>query len=711
MLTHETLSIEGMHCASCSANVTRTLQKLAGVADVRVNLATQKASLTYEPDTLTREQIISTLKSIGYGVAANNTDTLASSSKPLLRRFWIAFILSLPILSMMIVPWHAAIPASFAMLVDALMLSLAGLVVFGAGYSFHLNFIKKLLHGQFNMDSLISIGSLTALVTSLVLFAVGQPFHSFLEGANTIITFILLGKYLESRSKAVASRALSLLFEGMPKEAQVVEPDNVTSQRLDEIKIGQIIRLKAGDKVPLDGHVSAGSVHLDVSGITGESVPVSVSKGDTVWSSSIVLDGTIDLVVDKAMNESLTSRIIQAVDEAQSSRAPIQDLVDKVSAVFVPTIIVLSVLTGGLWVLLGASVSTALLHAVSVLVIACPCAMGLATPIAVMVGTGTAAKQGVLIKSAQALQRAETIDTVVWDKTGTLTTGKPLVVHVHSMSGDDNWISLAAGLAIASHHPYSKGVVDYAKTQDIPIASVESIKEIGGKGLTGVYNQEAIGLGNTKLLAELKVTLLAEPLEAGTPLWFSSQHTIIGCFILDDPIKPSAASTVSWLKKHHIDSTLLTGDHPDAAKRVADLAGIRQLIADILPTEKADHIKAIQATGKRVVFVGDGLNDSAALAQADLGIAMASGSQVSLEAGDMVLLNNDPKGVIIALTQARRTLKIIRQNLAWAFAYNLIGVPLAMLGLLPPSFSSLAMSLSSVSVILNSLRLARLRRF
>lgn len=568
-----------------------------------------------------------------------------------------------------------------------------------------------------NMDTLIAVGTTVAYVYSIFALFTGRSVY--FESAAYIIVFVLLGQFFEERMRKNASNAVEKLLDLQAKTAEVIHDGKVVKVPLSEVVVGDLIRVKPGEKVAVDGEIVEGHSTIDESMVTGESMPVSRSVGDKVIGSTINTNGTFTFKAEKVGSDTMLAQIVDFVKKAQSSHAPIQNLTDKISDIFVPTILILAILTFLVWYVgFNASPVTALLYGVSVLVIACPCALGLATPTALMVGTGRSAKLGVLIKNGTILEEVEKIDTIVFDKTGTITEGKPRVTDI--IGDRQHVLEVASGLEHASEHPLALAILKAAKETGMSEVAIENFQAVEGKGVTGLYKGLEVSVGNTKLMADkdfaddLQSEMVRLQEEAKTVVLIGEGHRVIGLVAIQDRPKATAKKTISVLKTRGLKTVMLTGDNEKVARRIADEVGIDQVIADILPQEKASHIQKLQMTGK-VAFVGDGINDAPALSVADVGIAMGSGTDVAIESGGIVLMQNDLMGVVKAIEMSNKTFNRIKTNLFWALIYNVIGIPIAaglffIFGLtLSPELAGLAMAFSSLSVVANSLLLNYVR--
>ena len=627
------------------------------------------------------------------------------------KRFWISLIFSLPMLAEMILkPFGWMMPGGewtmFA-LTTVVMVVAAGPFIRSAWASF-----KK--HHS-NMDTLVAIGTMTAYLYSIYAMATNQPV--FFESAAFVTTFVLLGQVFEERMRNNASNAVEKLVNLQAKDAEVIRDGKVVKVPISEIVVGDIIKVRPGEKIAVDGQIVSGASTIDESMITGESMPVEKKVGDSVVGATVNGTGTFTFKANKVGNETMLSQIVELVKKAQNSHAPIQGLTDKVSAIFVPLVLIIAILTFLIWyVFIGASVASSLIFAVSVVVIACPCALGLATPTALMVGTGRSARMGILIKNGEVLEAVNDVKTVIFDKTGTITVGKPQVTDVIGDSAQV--LGIAASLEQSSEHPLATAIINKAKDSDLTITPSQNFKAIEGKGVQAVIDGQTAFVGNDKLLndvsvsAELKAQMATLQQEAKTVVFVGEGQRVIGLIAIQDAPKPTSKDAISALKPQGLKTVMLTGDNQAVSQAIADQVGIDQVVADVLPADKADQVKKFQASGK-VAFVGDGINDAPALSTADVGIAMGSGTDIAIESGGIVLVKNDLRDVYKALELSKKTFNRIKLNLFWAFIYNVLGIPVAagifyFIGLtLSPELAGLAMALSSLSVVTSSVLLNR----
>lgn len=627
-----------------------------------------------------------------------------------IKRFWIAFILSIPMLiQMFAMPFHWMMPGYnwIAFITTTIIMAISAAPYWSSAWA-------AFKHHQANMNTLVAVGTSVAYFYSIFAMFTGR--EVYFESAAFVTVFVLLGDAMEEKMHNNASNALAKLIDLQAKDAEVERNGEFVKVPLDQVKPGDIIRVKPGEKVPVDGVIVDGSTTIDESMVTGESMPVTKKKGDEVVGSTINTNGTFTFKATKVGSDTMLAQIVDLVKKAQTSHAPIQNLTDKISNIFVPAVLIIAIITFVIWyVLLGATVVNAMLFAVSVVVIACPCALGLATPTALMVGTARSAKMGVLIKNGEVLEEVSDIDTVVFDKTGTITVGKPQVTDI---VGDEKQVlTIAASLEENSEHPLATAVVNKAKADKIALASVKNFAAIEGKGVKANYDNQEAFVGSDKLLEdiaisqEMKEKAIQLQKEAKTVVYVGLGQIIIGLIAIQDVPKPSSKKAIAELKKRGLKTVMLTGDNQNVAEAIAQEVGIDQIIAGVLPTEKANEIKKLQDAGNKVAFVGDGINDAPALSTADVGIAMGSGTDIAIESGGIILVQNDLMGVVRALEISEKTFNRIKLNLFWALIYNTIGIPIAAglfmgLGLtLSPELAGLAMAFSSVSVVTSSLLL------
>ena len=723
--THEVaLQIEGMTCASCVSRVEKALLKVPGVASASVNLATEKATvraLTSVPPAALKAAI----EKVGY--AANEVQDASPAAKSPPQPWWpvvIGAALTLPLVAPMLLQWVGVgwMPDGW------LQLALATPVQFWLGGRFYRAGWKAVLAKAGNMDLLVALGTSAAYGLSVYLLLKhaghGMP-HLYFEASAAVITLVLLGKWLEGRAKRQTTDAIRALNALRPSVARLHRNGVEVEVAVEQVVVGDLVLVRPGERVPVDGEVCAGRSHVDESLITGESLPVVKSIGDKVTGGSINAEGALTVKTLAVGTETTLARIIRMVESAQAAKAPIQRIVDRVSAVFVPVVLGIALLTFIGWVGATGDWEHALINAVTVLVIACPCALGLATPTAIMAGTGVAARHGILIKDAQALEVAHAVTTVAFDKTGTLTEGRPTLVAVEPAPGvsRDEVLRLSAALQQSSDHPLAKAVMDKVRAERLAVPEARDAQALPGRGLEATVRGESLALGSSRLLRELGVdagSLLAEAhrLEGqGRSIsWLVRKNAgaadLLGLLAFGDTVKPAARQAIARLQALGIRTVMLTGDNAGAAEAVARELGISEVRAEVLPGDKAAAIESLRANGDGgtlVAMVGDGINDAPALAAADVGIAMSTGTDVAMETAGITLMRGDPRLVADAIDVSRRTYSKIKQGLFWAFAYNILGIPLAAMGLLSPVIAGAAMALSSVSVVTNALLLRRWR--
>ncbi|WP_277961531.1 heavy metal translocating P-type ATPase [Pseudomonas sp. RIT-To-2] len=707
------LPISGMTCASCAGRVERALNKVDGVKQASVNLASERAHVELSA-ALDPARLIAAVEKAGYN--ASLPDTPPADPAPALHRERLALaaalLLALPLVAPMLVQ-----PLGLDWMLPAwLQWALATPVQFILGARFYVAAFKAVRAKAGNMDLLVALGTSAGYGLSLYEWArapSGSMPHLYFEASAVVIALVLLGKHLESRAKRQTATAIRALEQLRPERAMRLRDGVEHEVAIGQLRLGDQVVVRPGERFAVDGHVLEGRSHADESLISGESLPVPKQAGDRVIGGAINGEGRLVVEATALGGESVLAKIIRLVEDAQAAKAPIQKLVDRVSQVFVPVVLVVALATLVGWWLQGAPLEAAIINAVAVLVIACPCALGLATPAAIMAGTGAAARHGILIKDADALERAHAVTRVVFDKTGTLTSGSPTLVHLKAMAGDDTRVLERAGsLQRGSEHPLAHAVLQACEQRGISVQSAQDVQALGGRGITGTVEGHSLALGNQRLLHDLGLdggVLLADAqaweAEGRTLSWLleqGAQPRVLGLLAFGDSLKPGAGDAVAQLAARHISSHLLTGDNQGSARVVADALGIADVHAQVLPADKAATVMRLKTDGV-VAMVGDGINDAPALAAADIGIAMGGGTDVAMQAAGITLMRGDPRLVPAALDISRRTYAKIRQNLFWAFVYNLIGIPLAAFGLLNPVLAGAAMALSSVSVVSNAL--------
>jgi len=713
------VGIEGMTCASCVTRVEKALSKVPGVSAVSVNLATEHAHIeTASPVSIGDLQ--KAVAAAGYTLTPL-TDIPASATNKPKRPDWLPVALATAFSLPLAIPMLTMLFGLDISLPGWLQWLLATPVQFWLGARFYRAGWSAVKAGTGNMDLLVALGTSAAYGLSLYLLVHGNTHHLYFEASTAVITLILLGKWLETRAKRETTAAIRALGALRPDVARIRRNGEDSEVALAEVRIGDIVIVRPGERIAVDGSVREGQSQVDESMLTGESVPVHKTVGDRVIGGAVNYDGLLVVETTAIGSETMLARIIHLVESAQAAKAPIQHLVDKVSAVFVPVVLVIALITLLGWGLGGGDWQVAILNAVAVLVIACPCALGLATPTAIMAGTGVAARFGILIKDAEALEIAHSVNCVAFDKTGTLTAGHPvLLASVPQQISEAALLQLAAGVQQGSEHPLARAVMQAATARNIAPAAVSNIQARPGLGISAQQENTTLYLGNNALMQSLTVSTAAL-LPAATPFmqqgrtisWLAQEqngrHELLGMLVFGDDIKPAAAAAIAQLRNQGVRTVMLTGDNPTSAAAVAGTLGIDEYYAEILPADKTAKVLELKQNGAIVAMVGDGINDAPALAAADVGIAMATGTDVAMHAAGVTLMRGDPMLVADAISISRRTYNKIRQNLFWAFIYNLIGIPLAAAGLLNPVIAGAAMAFSSVSVVSNALLLKRWR--
>ena len=755
----ETYKIKGMHCASCAGIIEKTFKNVEGVESAEVNYATETAKVSFD-DAKTNPQTLSGhIEHLGYSLAVPTAEAMGMSAdehaahlgigqskKEKLKELndlkqKVISMIPLTLFSVFVMGWDilaqtAIVPAApfiWKEFFHHLLPVFATYTMFVVGQPYLAGVYRFMRYRAANMDTLIGIGTLAAFCYSVIVSALEEPLAPFLDVENTyfdvvivVIAFITLGKYLEARSKLKTGDAIEKLLNLQAKTAWVVRGGKEIEISIGEVVHGDSVIVKPAGKIPVDGMVSEGSSYVDESMVTGEPMPVAKKAGDTVVAGTINTSGSFTFTATKVGSETLLAHIIKMVEEAQGSKAPIQALADKISSVFVPVVLALSFLSLGAWLIIGTqylgfaqALSHGLVSFVGILVIACPCALGLATPTAIIVGVGKGAREGILVKDAASLEKLHNVHVVVVDKTGTLTRGKPEIVSVRTASdkSDNEVIAILASLEKRSEHPIAHAIVSYAQEKNINPASLENFEAIKGKGVQGSIGGIAYYAGNTKLIEDLNISFDAQSIEqetreGKTPVMLAIDKKILAVVMVADAIKPEAVQAVRDLHTLGIKVVMLTGDNKNTAQHIAQLVGIDDVVAEVMPQDKLNKIKELQKQGKVVAMAGDGVNDAPALAQADVGVAMSTGTDVAIESAGITLLHGDISKLVKAIRLSKITMRGIKQNLFWAFIYNIVGIPLAggafypLFGvLLNPVFAGLAMAFSSVSVVGNSLRL------
>lgn len=758
-MTSQSFKIKGMHCASCATIIEKTFKKTAGVHDVSVNYGTETAKVSFDEASVTAPQLSQTIEPFGYSLIIPSAEEMGMSTDQhakhlgltqskkeklaeiLEMKHKVISVIPLAFISIVIMSWeilaqYALAPEMSSTLEEFfhhLLPIMAAYTLFTVGKPYLLGFYRFLRYGKANMDTLIGIGTSTAFLYSFIISAFEntlKPFvnttHTYYDVVIVVITFIALGKYLEAKSKLKTGDAIEKLLNLQAKTALVRREGKDIEIAIDQVRHGDNIIIKPGTKIPVDGTIIDGSSFLDQSMITGEPMPVKKQIGDSVVAGTINTTGSFIFTATKVGSETVLAQIIKMVEEAQGSKAPIQALADKISSIFVPIVLVISFTSLAAWLFFGIdtlgfskALSYGLVSFVGVLVIACPCALGLATPTAIIVGVGKGAREGILIKDAATLEKMHAINMVVVDKTGTITVGKPTLTDIHFEKdfSEQELISILASLESKSEHPIARAIIEYARGGNTAIKNVSDFKNLEGQGITGVIDGEQYFAGNIKLIQNLGIGLDNSKIDTytaqgKTPIVLATKQKLVGFVLVADEVKPESAQAITDLHKLGIKVVMLTGDEEKTARYIAKLVGIDEVVAHVLPNHKLEKIKELQSQGNIVAMAGDGVNDAPALAQADVGVAMGTGTDVAIESAGITLLGGDISKLVKAIKLSKLTMRGIKQNLFWAFIYNIIGIPLAaglfypLFGwLLNPVFAGLAMASSSVSVVANSLRI------
>ncbi len=754
---HVEFPVTGMTCASCQTRVEKALRKVDGVLQANVNLATERASVEYAPGVADWSTLKAAVAAAGYGViepagedVAGHEDVEVAARRAEVadqrRKLMVAIAFGLPLFLLamaqdlkLIDPWWWGSARQMVHVsgmgehhqanlnaLNWLFLILALPVQFYSGADFYRNAWKALRHGAANMDTLIALGSSAAFFYSLAVLLFGWFGHVYFETAAVIITLILLGRFLEARAKSRTSASIRALIGLQPSIARVLRSGVETEIPVSEVRAGEIVAVRPGEKIPVDGVLTAGQSTIDESMLSGESMPVEKHEGDLVTGATVNRSGAFQFRATRVGKETALAQIVRLVQEAQGSKAPVQGLADRISAIFVPIVIAIAVVTFLAWFFATGDFTRALIFAVAVLVIACPCSLGLATPTAVMVGTGAGAEHGILIKNAEALERASSLTTIVFDKTGTITKGEPSVTDVVAAAGDERQLlRLAASVERSSEHPLGEAIVRAAEAQSLDLARPDRFAALSGHGVEADVNGRTVVVGSPRLMDERGLDLrpwraVVERLqgEGKTAVVAASDGIVHGVIGIADTVKETSSEAIAELQRMRLRLVMLTGDNRRTAEAIADQVGLAagSVLAEVLPDSKASEVKRLQDGGQVVAMVGDGINDAPALAQADIGIAMGTGTDVAMEAADITLLRGDLRLVPQAIALSQRTMRTIKWNLFWAFAYNVIGIPLAAGVVYPftgwqlsPMFAAGAMAFSSIFVVTNSLRLRRAR--
>jgi len=725
-----TFGIGGMHCASCVLLNEQAIKEVKGVQDASVNFALRQASVSFDEAVTNEKEIYAAVTGGGYRVedmsGMDHSMRHANEKKEVegIKRtaIWAVVLAGITaVLAMANIRFGISIAGIDLSVIVQMILS--AVVIFGFGREFHIGMIKKVQRLQADMDTLVSLGTIAAFAWSVYGLGTGRMVSYFETGA-VVAALILLGRYFEAKSRGAAGEAVEKLLQLGAKSAKVVRnPSNELGTGGEEkeipiadVVVGDILRIRPGEKIPVDGEVVSGDTSIDESMLTGESMPVNKSVHDAVFGATLNVSGSFDMKATKVGSETMLAGIVKMVSDAQTQKAPIERLADRISSVFVPIVLALALATFVIWFFVTHNVAQSVTSAVAVLVVACPCALGLATPTAVMVGTGEGARRGVLIKNGASLEKGKKVDVVVFDKTGTLTEGKPKVTDIVVAPGvtEKDLIALAAGVESFSEHPLAIAVMEEAKKRNLRPSAVAGFSNVAGKGIRGIVDGEQVMVGNFRFVEEQNIPMgeLEKDIhrlesEAKTILVIARDKNLAGVLAVADTVKSDAKAAIEALKRLGIKTAMITGDNEATAHAIAKTLGIDNVIAHVLPQDKSVEIKKLQGQGLKVAFVGDGVNDAPALVQADLGIAMGTGTDIAIESGDIVLVKGSPMKVVEAIMLAQTTFRTIRQNLFWAFFYNVAAIPLAALGFLNPMIAATAMAASSVSVVGNSLRIRR----
>jgi Cu+-exporting ATPase len=715
-----TFGIGGMHCASCVLLNEQAIKSVDGVKDASVNFAMRSASVEFDEAKTNEHQIHAAVEQGGYKVedmgdmSMRHEHAKREVKTVKLNAIWAVSLAAITA-ALAMANVRFGVPVFSRDLSLIAQMALSTVVIFWFGREFHIGMFKKLTRFQADMDTLVSIGTIAAFAFSVYGLIAGSM-DSYFETGAVVAALILLGRYFEAKSRGAAGQAIEKLMQLGAKTAKVVRDGVEKEIPIAEVVMGDVVRIRPGEKIPVDGEILAGNTTIDESMLTGESMPVEKTIGAEVFGATLNVNGSFDMKAKKVGSDTVLAQIVKMVSEAQTEKAPIERLADRISSVFVPVVLVIAVATFLIWFLLTHNFALSITSAVAVIVVACPCALGLATPTAVMVGTGEGARRGVLIKNGSSLEKGKRIDVVVFDKTGTLTEGKPKVAEIVTAvdMSEGELLALAAGVETFSEHPLARAVMEKAKERNAQPLVAEKFSNVVGKGAEGEIKGKKVFVGSVRLAVERNIDIKSlegeiKRLEslAQTILAVVADGKLIGVFGIADMVKSDAKEAIDALKKEGIKTAMITGDNEAVAALVGRTLGIDTIIAHVLPQDKAAEIKKLQAQGLKVAFVGDGINDAPALVQADLGIAMGTGTDIAIESGDIVLVKGSPMKVVEAIGLARKTFRTIRQNLFWAFFYNVAAIPLAALGFLNPMIAGAAMAASSVSVVGNSLRIRK----
>ncbi|MEK6959203.1 MAG: heavy metal translocating P-type ATPase [archaeon] len=731
-MKNTTIQITGMHCASCSTLITKALKKVEGVNEANVNYSTSKATISFDEDKVKEDVLVKSIKKIGYGanvVAAGGDGEAEDKFKKteineLRNKLILSTIFAFPAFLIGMVLMQIGVKVPFA---EFILFALATPVQFIVGKQFYKGMWIALKNRSANMDTLIAIGTTAAYMLSLYNILFNPAAGQYFETSAILITLVVLGKWLEAVAKYRTNDAIRKLMNLAPKTAIVIQNGKEIEMAVDDIKVGDVVLVKPGQRVAIDGVIVVGHSSVDESMITGESIPVEKGVGDSVIGGTMNKHGAFSFKATKVGENTTLAHIIKLIEDAQGRKAPIQRYADKISAYFVPAVVVIALATFALWYfVLGAALSFALLASVAVLVIACPCALGLATPTSIMVGTGVGARNGILVKGGDSLEAAHKLKYVIFDKTGTITKGVPEVTSITALgkNTEKSVLQIAASIEKSSEHPLADAIVDKAKQQKLLLHNSQKFRAIPGHGIEAKISGKQYYLGNQKLMAKfgirtdsVKAEMASLEAEGNTVMLLSDKKSVLGYIAAADAIKDTSKEAVTALQKMGIEVYMITGDNERTAKAIASQAGITNIFAEVLPQDKANYVKKLQDGGKfKVAMVGDGINDAPALAQADIGIAMGSGTDVAMETGNIVLMKNDLMDIIKAFKLSKATIAKIKQNMFWALFYNVVGIPIAAGALyfsygimLSPIIAGGAMALSSVSVVTNSLLLKWVR--
>ncbi len=724
------LDVFGMTCAACSTRIEKVLNKMDGMESATVNLATESASVEFNSAVLTADKIISKIQDLGYDAKekvqreakAQQKEEEINAKK---RKLFISILLSLPLLYTMIghAPWDTGLPMPHLLMNPWFQLLLATPVQFWIGGQFYVGAYKSLKNKSANMDVLVALGTSAAYFYSLAeaIKTIGNPGympHLYFETSAVLITLILVGKLFESLAKGRTTEAISKLLSLQAKEATVIRDGEEFKIPIEEVKVNDTIIVKPGEKIPVDGKVVSGQSAVDEAMITGESIPVEKTAGDSLIGATINKNGTLTMTATKVGKDTALAGIIKVVEDAQGSKAPIQRVADQISGIFVPIVVAIAIVTFLVWyfVITPGDFASALETAIAVLVIACPCALGLATPTSIMVGTGKGAENGILFKGGEHLEATHKINAIVLDKTGTITKGKPSVTDLEVFGDEEKVLKYLVSAEKASEHPLAEAIVEYGNAKNIELLPMDEFAAIPGHGIEATINGEKVFVGTRKLMgkegiefAQYEDRLEKLETEGKTAMMIAINNKLSGIVAVADTVKETAKTAIEELKSMGIEVYMLTGDNTRTAKAIAAQVGVDNVIAEVLPEEKANHVKELQLKGKKVAMVGDGINDAPALALADIGIAIGTGTDVAIEAADVTILGGELTLIPKAISLSKKTMQNIRQNLFWALAYNSAGIPIAAIGLLAPWVAGAAMAFSSVSVVTNSLRLKRIK--